>query len=578
MMKLPNLQSEKINAWLEALNALSPYSPKEHDVIVKDLTLLLEMMMLQGAAASSVTASQISECLHLYVKILAYCLARTGGYEYAKTKEQYKIIAKSMLSHLRPRTKGWQTVRQNMIAIGQKLPLDVSSRDTRLWPAVKAVCKPFYPTAMRDFATLANDHIHFSENDHIAMVFHPTNNSLHFLTKVKPVDGGDSQANIALNLENEPKRLFKIFNPIAEEPQPGDAVDGDASSAAAAKKPTPIVGMVSEKNLPDGIAENNVIDINLQRLPGPNLNPPFQLCFHLRDGELRVVNSDPDNSFSINIPHNKVDRRNYFYHPSQSVVFVLSGDKTITVKIGDKNAINHTISTDGFPCAVKQIAVSPDGFSLVVLLANGMFVPCKVTSDQIRQGFVASSTNVNFIANKIQWLNNECFTLLNEDEYLEVYRINTDTVSVQMTHGDNINGVSRVCFMPFHLNNYDLGGNVSIDPKQVTGVSVYNGPEGTSLGLYRMHENGKIKLFRPSTSQNKSRTKSKIPHHVRNKIPMGLALAANNRYVAIRYADYSIDVVDLRTLLPSASNIGIFRKATKSISSYGEYTGGYCAD
>lgn len=542
-MKLPNLQDEQFEVWSGDLRQLIPNNHKKHAKIIGFIDALnRHHAEFASTRSRQVDEAAIAQYLHYYLSLFVALFANLGGYELIKVKAKYKEIFLQMLAHL-------QAPEQDI-----------------LWPAIKSIGMPTHSDKVRNFATVVGADIRSNPQPLLGMAFNPENNHLHFLSAIPMEDVSRGEAARAQNNANKNKRPLKIFNP-SDIPE-AEEVGAAGGTKKAVKKVVP--GIVTDAPFPDGVTEDTVIDFSLQTIQNPE-GKRFDWCYSLRDKSLKVASSDDSRSYDIaSVPDSPFQR--YVFHPRQPVVIVLHNNQRVDVKVSGHDGVKHRIDTTAFRCAVQQIVISPNGRSLVILLTNGSYRVYEITGEGIYHSEkIFMPVKKDFVPNVVQWLNNTDFVLLHSASGRRQLVTIAERRVIEYKKLLKDLAFSHVYHIPFNPRHTELAEKVEIDEGKATGLVVYYTKQnGVTLSLYRVEGSGAdgamIKYFRPSHSR------------IFKKFPLGLVMSPDNNFVAIRYSDGSIDVVSIVTLYPKASDLSIFKNATRSITPYGDYKGGFNAN
>ena len=611
-MKLPNLQREKYDAWLEALDAIPEAVTSQCFEKLKESITTLQTAAEARGEEAKVTDAEGRELVRQYSLVLIRSLSLMGGEEYFAVKQAAKQIAEDILTFLKQRG------------------------NESYFPAMQAVSQSDFLRSVYAWRTFAYAEIEFVRRP-LQMAFDPTDSQLHFLVSTELKDETLGAANMQYNNENRNKLFYKIFNPVsvsdveeeiaARVPLPEDgslarspSPDSDGGHSAAAsstasstsrKRGAP--GTVSDGGLHDGISVDSVFDLNIQN---------GQYLWQLKDGSLRyraasTEGTTDDSEYTIEPEVSRNTR--YFYHCHRNTVAKVMGDKCVVLySNGKKREGPYAINSLLFPCAVMNIAFSPAGTAFTILFVNGQFIVYRITGGGIIPSEIKtvgglpsdieaakkfnSPTSIyskrirkanTFVAEYVNWLNGEQFLLLNESgasmrfklspvvgeqppklimlgaqvstyenkhfHYLPLQRQKT---SVIVELADGRTGQQEALQEPNYRLGKDAAGKDIVIPENYTGVVFYQKQHGGNSHCFYKIDGDHVKFSRALNYEDK------------NKYPVGIALSQTNRFLAIRYNDRTIDVIDHKILLQSKSQLKI-QKATHSISATGQSLQGY---
>lgn len=574
-MRIPRLQSDAHTRWLELLA-----NKKAHNAeMVNQLKADIEQLQLDLRSPNK-TEIEVEQHILIYTRILTTALGLVGGYEREAIKQAAKTIASEMLIYISQNPNllpAMQAIGMVNYQPDEHFADEHQSRNSAVMTLISNQVSPDYVTPM-------------------AMVFDPATNNLHFLATLPILDTKAGPVATEQNQTNQLKRSYKIFNPTASPSV--DSEDDETESSTAVKSKPQLPGTVIEGALPTGFNQDNVYHLTIQQLRHAHAGAALGEIFWLwqqRSGNISVTTFD-EATHAIQAPipaprGRKITRT--IYHPRRNMLFRLYGDKQIDVLANGKLTEHHTFATEHFPAAVVDIAISPkisdEGEEYIaVLLANGGVVPCKLIPNKqrgvnpetnepdVEYGRIAQGTIVyepnGLIANSIQWINNEEIIIQNNRGLAAVFLVSTqDDASVMAEHRKtNLkpNYKTPLLYAPF--TRRDLDDSLNLKDKYIGVIVTQKDFGGNALYFYKKKAKGEEFKFYVNKAYCFAVTGSKA------KCPIGICISHDNLFLAIRYSDGSIDVVDMQQFFANKSEAGL-RKATHSISATGEALGGYRA-
>jgi hypothetical protein len=559
------------DAWLRQLTEIKASEKVVHlkliGKLIKNVTIIQQYSPTQAATANP--RRTVEQYLHAYNVVLVTVLKLVGGYEYLAVKSLAKAMATRILKFIK----------------------DPNVDNRAFFPAMQVVSMPNHNlNANAVLLTFMHPDSYAFQNEPLGITFDPRDNSLIFLAKPTPLDeyAEGEHEHAAENIKLKEQRVYyKLLRPTP----PGDKIEelasdgeqeesaGAAAAKPSAKKtidaPTATIELVDPKKLtaypsdihiagkwlycPDrstgvlGIRALAEADRDIQTFPSESVTDEG----HHEGGAAAAA---PQAAVAIPPPANV----RYFYSPCALQAFGcrITGDKKCEFfRCKGENfspSEDLTVRSENFPCAIKHVAFSPSGLKICLLFVNGQMQGYDFSQgagENAKETPLTTLDHANYVGDRLQWLNADQFINLNDQGQGLRYSFEDSMPVLTPTNNQAFEIHKHAYFLPFQPEKRQLTKDIKID-EGCDGILIWNKKfGGNSLTFYGVK--GSELSIREPILGNLNQD---------DKYPVGITMTKDNRHIAVRYNDYSIEKINLVTLLATKS----IKKSVDAITPYGK--------